>query len=336
MGTPYRPLLVVVVGALSCSSSSAKNAAHDTGRDAAVMDDAAAPAKDAAAAEGAADADVDAPEDVRVDVLPRGLFGAATFYELALPKAKLLSLSLSFHEAFFHDYDDTQSGIGCTADHFDATKRPLPHDADAGLVRVSGFLGGTTLAGSDGSNPIGCMPGTTYYGCSYPDGSGALQAAFASSAMPFGPAAISFAGNGGNDFGAFFISGPTKMGTLTVSEDLTALRYDPTKDTVLHPACTDSCPGARVAVELTAFASSQAAVGWPYPSVGVVRCIFESAPAVTVPHAALAAALTYDLSLDAIETAVILLPSAKVQTHDFFGNQFAAEVGRGVAGFSAL
>ncbi len=336
MGPLYRPLLCLALCVLACSSSSSTNVAHDTGLDASVMREAAPPASDASLESAPSDAESDGPEDARPDVLPSGLFGRMTFYELASTQAKELALSVSFGPAFFHDYDDRQGGTGCIADHFDATSRPLPRDVDAGLIRVSGFLGGTTLAGDDGSNPITCAIGGSYYGCTYPEGANAFAAQFAPTSMPFGPAPISFAGNGGNDFSAFYVSGPPNVGTLSVGDDLTALRYDPSRDTVLHPTCASGCPGARIAVEVTAFPLASAADGWPYPSVGVVRCVFEAAATVAVPHGAIAAALTYDLSLDAVETAVVLLPSARLQTRDFFGNSFTADVGRGVVGTSPL
>jgi hypothetical protein len=197
---------------------------------------------------------------------------------------------------------------------------------------VSGFAGGRTLAGLAADNPIGCLVTGAYYACSYPAGESAFAAAFAPDAGPLGPGPIAFAGNGGDMVGALYAAGSPDDGTLRVAEDLTTARIDPTQDAVLHPTCAPACPSARLAVELTAFSASSADAGWPYPSVGVVRCLFASASAVTIPHGAIAAALASDARLDAVDTLVVRLPQAPLFAHDRSGNVLTAQVGRGVSG----
>lgn len=258
-----------------------------------------------------------------------------TLYELASDAATALALSVSFHAAAAHDYDDRAGGLGCTADHYEAADKPAPADANAGLLRVSGFAGGTFSSGGLGAlaaNPIGCIRQQSYYDCTYPDGASAFDAVFVAYVSPLGPGPIAFGGNGGPDFGAFYISGSPDPGTLTVAEDLAALTVNPTQDLALHPTCSPACPSSRTAIELTAMAASSADAGRPYPRLGVVRCVFSSSASIAVPHAAIAAALASDTSLSSITTAVVRLPQTELQSHDLQGNVIAADVGRGVFG----
>jgi hypothetical protein len=335
MAVRNRLLLCLPLCVAACSSSPASSVATDAGADAPAANDAQSPGSDAQPPgnDGApADAAGDAPADAAGDATAPALEGAASFYELAGGGQKTLALALSFRAPAAHDYDDRSGALGCTADHYDATSKPVPHDANAGLFRVSGFTGGTTLASAVAANPIDCVPGGAYYACTYPAGASAFDAAFSPTASPLGPGPIAFAGNGGPDFAAVYVAGPPDDGTLAVAETLTTIHYGTAQDTVLHPTCSTACPTSRVAVELTAFAASSAASGWPYPSVGVVRCVFASASAVTVPHAAVAAALASDARLDSITTAVVRLPQAPLVTHDNAGNPLTANVGRGVTG----
>jgi hypothetical protein len=266
------------------------------------------------------------------DAISPLISGAVTFYELAGGQSTALALSVSFHASAPHDYDDRQGDFGCAADHYDALSKPAPSDANAGLLRVSGFVGGKTLSGDLAANPIGCVRPSTYYACTYPAGESAFAAVFAPSAGPLGAGPIAFAGNGGPDFGAFYASGSPDDGTLTVAEDLTTIRYDPTQDTVLHATCSSPCPSAPIALELTAIGSASAGSPWPYASVGIVRCIFPPAAPVAVPHGAVAAALASDARLDSIRTVVARLAHDSLSTRDLHGNVVTATIGRGVFG----
>jgi hypothetical protein len=311
-----------LVGA-GCSASSSGAAPGDGGADAA-NDSTPEAAPDAPATDASAEASPDAPAPA--------FLGATTLFELANATSTTLALAVSFRTPAPHAYDDRQGGIGCTADHYDAVSKPVPHDANAGLLRVSGFAGGTTLSGDVAADPIGCLLSGPYYACTYPARAPAFEAAFAPGASPLGPGPIAFAGNGGADFAAVYVAGSPDDGTLSVAEDLTAIRYDPAQNTVLHPTCSSACPSARIAVEVTAFPSSSAAGGWPYASVGAVRCVFAAATSVAVPSGAIAAALASDARLDSVRTAVVRLPPAALVATDLAGNVLTADVGRGVFG----
>jgi hypothetical protein len=320
MAPSERVLLCLAMLVPACSASSPATEARDSGLDATANGDATGPTPEAAAAD--APAEGSAPS----------VAGTMTLYELAAPSSETLALAVSFRAPAPHDYDDRAGGLGCTADHYDSASKPMPPDVNAGFLRVSGFTGGRTLAGQPADNPIGCLVTGTDYACSYPAGQSALAAAFALDAGALGPGPIAFAGNGGNGVGALYVAGSPDDGTLAVAEDLTTIAYAPAKDAVLHPTCSSACPSARFAVELTAFSASSADAGWPYPSVGVVRCVLAPASAVTIPHGAIAAALASDTSLDSIDTAVVRLPQSPLVAHDHGGNVLTAEVGRGVSG----
>jgi hypothetical protein len=323
MTAPERVLLCLSMLASACSSSSSPSEARDAGPDATADADAAALPDTGSA---------DAPADGGAEGSAPSVAGTMTLYELAGAASETLALSVAFHAPAPHDYDDRAGGLGCTADHYDAVVKPVAADVNVGFLRVSGFNGGRTLAGQPADNPIGCLVTSEYYACSYPVGESAFAAAFAPDASPLGPGPIALAGNGGSGVGALYVSGSPDVGTLAVAEDLTTAKFDPTQDAVLHPTCSTACPSARFAVELTAFASSSSDAGWPYPSVGVVRCVFASASTVTVPHGAIAAALASDTRLDAVDTVVARLPQAPLTAHDPYGNVLTAEVGRGVFG----
>jgi hypothetical protein len=324
MAVPERVLLCLAMGLPGCGTSSPASESRDAGPDATADADAAAPVPDTGPA--------DAPADDGADGHPPSVAGAMTLYELGGAASETLALSVSFHAPAPHDYDDNSGGLGCTADHYDSVAKPVPDDVNVGFLRVSGFNGGRTLAGQPADNPIGCLTTSAYYACSYPAGESAFAAAFAPDASPLGPGPIALASNGGGGVGALYVAGSPDDGTLAVAEDLTTIKIDPTQDAVLHPTCSTACPSARFAVELTALASSSADAGWPYPSVGVVRCVFASASTVTIPHGAIAAALASDARLDAIDTVVARLPQASLSAHDQYGNVLTAEVGRGVSG----
>jgi hypothetical protein len=323
MPPPERVLLFLAMFASACSASSPASEARDAGPDATANGDATGPTPEAAA---------DAPADSAADAPAPSVAGTMSLYELAGAASETLALAVSFRAPAPHDYDDRAASLGCTADHYDTAAKPVPPDVNVGFLRVSGFTGGRTLAGQPADNPIGCLVTGAFYLCTYPAGQSAFSAAFAPDAGALGPGPIAFAGNGGSGVGALYVSGAPDDGTLAVAEDLTTVRYAPAQDAAFHPTCSSACSTARFAVELTAFSASSADAGWPYPSVGVVRCVFASASAVTVPHGAIAAALASDTSLDSIDTAVVRLRQAPLVAHDQGGNILAAEVGRGVSG----
>jgi hypothetical protein len=154
---------------------------------------------------------------------------------------------------------------------------------------------------------------------------------FGASADPLGPGPVAFAWNGGVDFGPGTATA-SPAGTLATQEDLGAIAYSATVDTALHLTCTGACDGGRVAVELTAISAATSGQGWPYPSVGVVRCVFPVAASVTLPHAAIAAMLASDASLDTVRSVVVALPPTPATTSDTTGQPLVADVGRGVFG----
>ncbi|HXN30479.1 MAG TPA: hypothetical protein VN894_01400, partial [Polyangiaceae bacterium] len=170
---------------------------------------------------------------------------------------KVLEAAAAFHVAMPDDYDDRQSGIGCTADHYDAITKPAPTDADAGWLRMSGFTGGMLLAGGQAGQPIVCMRAAGYYRCAYPTGAITSEAFFSATASPLGPGPITFALNGAADFGARAVSG-SPIGSATTAEDLTAVHYSSSADTIFHVSCADSCTPGRIAINLTARQASTA------------------------------------------------------------------------------
>jgi hypothetical protein len=330
MPVRIRLLVCLPLCAAACSSSPASGGAGDAAADAPLASDGQSPGSDGAPADAAGDA----PADASGDATAPALEGDVSFYELAGGGQKVLALSVAFHAPGAHDYDDRSGALGCTADHYDAATKPFPQDADAGLFRASGFTGATTLDAGVATNPIGCVRTGGYYACTYPTGASAFAATFSPTASPLGPGPIAFAGNGGADVGALYVAGAPDDGTLSVAEDLTNMRYGTTQDTVLHPTCSSACPTSRIAVELTAAVPTMLGDPRPSPSFGVVRCVFASASSVTIPHAAVAAALASDARLLVVATAVVRLPQAPLVTHDNAGNLLTANVGRGVTGFA--
>jgi hypothetical protein len=236
----------------------------------------------------------------------------------------LLDARASFHPlALAHAYDDRAGGaLGCVADHFDAA-HPAPADGDAGSLRMSGFAGGTLLDGSHAANPIVCARfSDNVYSCIYPTGAIVARAPMSAPASPLGGGAITFATGAGADFGAQEVSG-SAGGTLALAEDLASLRFA-AGDTLLHPSCPAACPGARVAVRLTARASSGAA------AFGTSYCVYAMNQELKVPIAATAAMLANDASLDTIDSEVALLAAAPLTASDDRGNPLTAELGRGL------
>jgi len=319
--------LLALVLCAACSTSPGSDADADAG----VSNDAGGPEAIAIDGGGRSEGAAGEPE-ADTDAASPAFEGTMALYELAGASSTVLRAFVSFHPPASHDYDDRVGPVGCTADHFDAQTKPAPPDANAGLLRISGFVGGKTLSNDPAQNPIGCMRPNAYYACAYPAGAPAADAEFAIDAGPIVPGPIAFAGNGGSDFQAFYVSGSPDDGTLTVQEDLAALHYDPTQDTILHATCTSPCTSARIVVELIAFSASSAASGWPYPSVGVLRCVATPAAQIALPRAAIAAALGSDSRLDTMTTSVVRLPGSSLQTRDKNGNALVADVGRGVFG----
>ncbi len=339
------PWLSLVVTA-ACSSQGPSEAADagDARAGAPLSDDSAGPA-DASDAnievpvmedDGACESGVACDSDNGNEVV-----GAMRLFELTgnvatdsgLSAVTQLEAAASFHVAVPDDYDDRQAGIGCTADHYDATTKPAPTDADAGWLRISGFSGGTLRNGAPAGQPIICARSGGYYQCAYPTETAVSGALFAAAAEPLGPGPITFASPGAADFGARAVSG-SPIGTATTTEDLDAIHYSSSTDTLLHLACSNSCTAGRIAVNLIAEHASPADVGWPYASVGIVRCVFAAAASVAIPHAAIGAMFAQDPALDVVLTSVALLPTEPLTTTDVMGNRLVAEVGRGTFGIA--
>lgn len=244
---------------------------------------------------------------------------------------KRLVSTARFRGDTIHSFDSRQGGLGCTADHYDAVTHPAPPDKDAGSLRMIGYLGGPLLGGGVVGNPIVCVRLPTYYTCIFPSGAEVSSAPFASASDPLGPGPITFGTSAGGDFGALSLDA-SPVGSVTVAEDLARIRYDPRQDAFLHPRCDPACPGARAAVTLTALQASTERVGWPYPSVGEVRCVLALTATLTVPHEAIAAMFGGDLRLDTIITEVARLPAAPVSGSDVDGNTLVVDTGHGVFG----
>lgn len=240
-----------------------------------------------------------------------------------------------FHEPVVHDYDDTQQGFGCVADHYDATSKPAPTDADAAFLRIAGFTGGTLLSGQPAAQPILCTPQNGYYQCAYPVGVVASLAPFAAGASPLGAGPIQFDTGSGADFGARSVSA-TPDGTLSVSDNLTGLQYSAAQDTVLHPSCAGGCASSNFRVRITFIQGASASLGWPYPSVGLATCLFQPGASITVPQGAVAAMAAGDASLDTAITEVVRVSDQTFQAADVNGNPLVGETGEGVFGQAPL
>ena len=161
------------------------------------------------------------------------------------------------------------------------------------------------------------------------------MAPFAGTASPLGPGPIEFDTGSGADFASRAISS-SPAGTLSVQEDLTALSFSGSADTVLHVTCASGCEASRIRIRMTAVSSASAADGWPYPSVGLASCLLAGAAQLTVPHGAITAMFGADASLNTVTTEVVRLPAQPTQTTDVSGNPLVVETGQGVFGVSQL
>ncbi|MFO0722492.1 MAG: hypothetical protein U1E65_01835 [Myxococcota bacterium] len=244
---------------------------------------------------------------------------------------KRLRTTARFHQEIAHDFDDRQAGLGCIADHYDARARPAPPDKDAGSLRIVGYLGGPLLGGGIAQNPIVCVRLPTYYTCIFPSGAEVFGAPFAAATDALGAGPISFGTSEGADFGALSLMA-SPVGTVTVAEDLARLRYDPGADARLHPRCSPACVDARAAIRLTALPASAESMGWPYSSVGEVRCLLSMSATLTIPRQAIAAMLGNDAALDTIITELARLPASSVTGADTSGRTLVVDTGRGVFG----
>jgi hypothetical protein len=159
----------------------------------------------------------------------------------------------------------------------------------------------------------------------------ASQAPSSAADSPLGPGPITFGTSVGADFGALSLQ-RSPDGSLSTTEDLSTLTYAATKDLVLHVTCSPACTGSRISVEVTALQSSTETGGWPYPSVGLIRCVLPAAPTVTIPSQAVAAMLATDTRFDTIVTRVARLATTATTERDVDGNPIVVETGRGVFG----
>ena len=357
MRAPSLPRFALLVLLSACSSgSTGPTTAGDAGLDSSPLDSAIADSTtldsttddsapvDSAAADSPFDAPVaseggDGPSVVVTGGM--GLFeiaGMLTTSPDAGPVAGVvLQARASFHAPLTHDFDDRTGGLGCFADHFDATTKPAPTDDDAGLLRVSGYVGGASLTSGSIAQPVSCTRGANgFYACAFPSGASTTSVLFPPSASPLGAGAITFGTNGGANFGAVQTTA-TPLGSLAVTEDLTSIHYLPTADATIGVTCT-SCASARVAVRLEAYPAADASVGWPYSTVGIVDCVFENGGAVTapvtVPAAAVSAMFATDAAIDTVKTTVTTLPSMPGTSTDQSGNPLSVNVGRGVFGIA--
>jgi hypothetical protein len=265
-----------------------------------------------------------------------GLFqvaGIAMSGDAGPVSAVLLEARVSFHAPLVHAFDNRTSGVGCVADHYDATTKPVPTDDDAGLLRMSGYVGGSSLTNGSIAQPVSCTRGATgFYGCSFPGGQATGSVLFPPSAAPLGASAITFGTNGGGDFGAAGATA-TSSGSVSVTEDLTSIHYVTTADATLDLTCT-SCAASRIAVRLEAYPSTSAAAGFPYSSVGIVECVVANTAQATVPAGAIAAMFASDAALDTVRTSVTTLPSMPGVSADPLGNPLYVDVGVGVFGIA--
>jgi hypothetical protein len=240
----------------------------------------------------------------------------------------------SFELAHTHDYDDRQNGLGCFADHYDAVTKPLPPDKDAAILRISGYVGGMLVSGQSAGQPVVCTMQNGFYACVYPNGAAAdVSSPFATQADPLGSGPVVFDTGSGADFGATFAQS-TPVPTLSLQENLASMTYTNGQSAAFHVTCSAGCASSNVSIRLTALAYATEASGFPYPSVGLVRCTVSADTIVTVPAGAISAMYSADARLDTVVSEVFLESSQLARATDAQGNPLYAETGRGVFGIS--
>jgi hypothetical protein len=231
-----------------------------------------------------------------------------------------------------HVYDDRMGGeFGCTADHYTPAS-PAPADSSAGTVVISGYTGGSLLLGGSAASTITCSGAN--YACDYTGGKAAATQPYKSSADPLGNGPITFTGSGGAAFGSFTIQA-SPFGTLTVSQDLSKIKYSTTADTTLTYSCGGSCSGSLVLVSLLASENSTSNPSGASNNTGSVSCVQSATGSITIPAGAIAGMFDNDSSLQSVVTTVLRVSATIPSTVDASGQSVSANVGKGVFGIAS-
>jgi len=239
-------------------------------------------------------------------------------------------------------FDGRSGGLGCWADAYDVARGHLPPpDEGLGRVVVSGFARGLkSLSGQAAPTEVDCIPDPDNYGCGWGPLSGGMlgpplaNLAFSvdSAILPVGGAVrVAFANGNLGSFDS--MNQVTTTDTLTVTEDLAKITYDPGSSTTLHFTCAGPCAANVVLVQLVASSVVPGAPGYPGGSFGVVNCAaLGNTGTVTIAKGALAVALG-GTGLVAVTTRVIR-SAVPLTLTDSKGYPVTVIAGHGVIGFA--
>ena len=252
------------------------------------------------------------------------------------------------------DFDNSDAlGLGCSANHYDATKGDLPTpDVDIGTVTMTGLTTGAAITGMMIPNEVNCalVPGPLpLYACGYgPLSNGAPSAAGVNSTffpgnlemLPAGTA-LRVKYTGGTVAGAFDSMDAVKAtDTLTVMEDLTKIKYDPAADTVIHFSCVNKPQNCFDAVLVQLVASSVAPGMAGYPGgagvdYGTINCAaLANGGTITIPKDAIKAMYGDSQKIVSVMTRIVRGGLPPGGQKDAKGNPVRLALGRGLMAFA--
>jgi hypothetical protein len=247
------------------------------------------------------------------------------------------------------------SGPVCTAIHYDSST-PLTPELDAGDITISGYTGGTFVAGGTAPSQIECAleMGTTYL-CGYGSlnmgmpGPAPGEQAFAPMTNALGTGTVAFNAPGGTSFGSFMINSTATTG-LPVAVDLSTLTYSASADTTFMITCPMSgCPVSGYFALVRATSNAAAHFEEPASAGGAIACIGAfgtfmgfalGPPQVTFKSSDIATMLGSDAStITTFATSVVTIPESALtgltNTTDSEGHHVIAIAGTGSFGLSA-
>ena len=251
-----------------------------------------------------------------------------------------------------HDYDDTNAfHLGCFSDHYDLVNGKKPgKDSNAGTVVMTGYSTTyKTLGGATVPDEIDCVIGASgAYQCGFgmamngmvgPDPATAIFPPNATLIPPGKAIRFKYAGGMLGTYDS--MNAATATETLAVTEDLTTIKYDATKDTTIHFTCPDDpmmagkCPTGAVLVTLVASSKNIGEQGYPGTDFGSINCVaIASANQIVIKQMAIEKMYGGSNAIKQVYTRVVrgsLPPGGQM---DDKGNGVTLAVGRGVTGFA--
>lgn len=249
-----------------------------------------------------------------------------------------------------HDFDNRdQLGLGCFADAYDLAngKKPLA-DIDMGTVTISGYT--QPLTAIDGKTmvpgEINCaLDGTTMtYKCGYgplqggKPGFDVMSVFFAANAKPIAPdAVINYKYSGAGPLGTYDSGMAVKAkDTLTVTDDLTKIKYSAAADTVINFTCPDmgGCGFTAVLVQLVGTSVAAGMQNYPGAQFGNIYCTgLASGNKITINKEAVAAGFK-SMNLVQVMTRVVRGTLPPNGQKDSKGNVVTVAAGRGTFAFA--